>query len=207
MKISNVGVYGLQYSIKAFKKFYNSNLSSDTISFGDGYTPNKNDLAIMRAHIKESNAKAKFARFIQVYFDVEAPLHWWSDFKDYKVGSEKITDPINRKLLNEPISIDSFEINKNNTGCVQVIEKTIEVINSLIVSYNSTFSTENKRNIIKSIKSILPHSYIISGAINLNYQTLRAIYFNRKESRSDNWKTFCQFIASLPYADSLLIVE
>jgi len=209
LKVSNVGVYGFQYAIKALKRFYNSNLSSssETISFGDGYIPNKNDLAIMRTHVKESNSKAKFTRFIQVYFDVDAPLHWWLAFKDYKIGVEKITDPINKKLFKEPLTINSFDVDKEIPECVQIINKVIEGINPLITLYNTSNAAESKRAIVRKIKMVLPHSFIISGTITTNYQTLRSICLDRKESKSDEWISFHQFIESLPYAEFLISAD
>jgi len=40
-----------------------------------------------------------------------------------------------------------------------------------------------------------------------NYQTLRRMYFARKNHRLPHWKEFCKWIETLPYAKELIIKE
>lgn len=40
-----------------------------------------------------------------------------------------------------------------------------------------------------------------------SYQTLRRIYFQRRNHRLPVWHEFCEWIESLPYASELIIVE
>lgn len=41
----------------------------------------------------------------------------------------------------------------------------------------------------------------------MNYQTLRAIYHQRKNHKLDEWRTFCDWVETLPYAKELIIGE
>lgn len=40
-----------------------------------------------------------------------------------------------------------------------------------------------------------------------SYQTLRRIYFQRKNHRLPQWQTFCEWIETLPFAKELIIIE
>lgn len=40
-----------------------------------------------------------------------------------------------------------------------------------------------------------------------NYQALRRIYFQRKDHRLPQWREFCKFIETLPYADKLITIQ
>ena len=40
-----------------------------------------------------------------------------------------------------------------------------------------------------------------------SYQTLRRIYIQRKNHRLPQWRTFCQWIETLPFAENFITVE
>ena len=41
----------------------------------------------------------------------------------------------------------------------------------------------------------------------LNYETLINIYKSRKHHKLDEWRSFCEWIETLPYAKELIIAE
>ena len=43
--------------------------------------------------------------------------------------------------------------------------------------------------------------------ISLNYETLFNIWHARKDHKLQEWHTFCDWIATLPYAKELIMVE
>ena len=40
-----------------------------------------------------------------------------------------------------------------------------------------------------------------------SYQTLRRIYFQRKNHRLPQWRIFCEWIEKLPFADKFITIE
>ena len=54
---------------------------------------------------------------------------------------------------------------------------------------------------------LLPSSYNQKRTITLNYQVLRAMYFARRHHKLDEWRDFCNWIESLPYAKELICYE
>ena len=54
---------------------------------------------------------------------------------------------------------------------------------------------------------LLPSSYNQKRTVQLNYQVLKAMYHARKAHKLDEWKNFCSWIETLPYAKELIIGE
>lgn len=48
---------------------------------------------------------------------------------------------------------------------------------------------------------ILPSSYNQKRTIQLNYEVLVGIYKWRKDHKLDEWRTFCEWIKSLPHSE------
>lgn len=53
---------------------------------------------------------------------------------------------------------------------------------------------------------LLPSSYNQRRTVQLNYEVLSHIYFDRKDHKLDEWHTFCDMIRQLPYAEDIIIV-
>ena len=54
---------------------------------------------------------------------------------------------------------------------------------------------------------LLPSSYNQMRTCSLNYETLINIYYARKDHKLQEWHSFCDWIASLPYGKELIIAE
>lgn len=80
-------------------------------------------------------------------------------------------------------------------------ERTIKAINDLAVLYNDTKDVD----VLLEIKRILPTSYMQRRVQYFSYQTLRRIYYQRKDHRLPHWHKFCEWIESLPYAKELIL--
>ena len=80
-------------------------------------------------------------------------------------------------------------------------EKIIEELNNLI-----SLSTEDS-SYIEDIKQLLPESFIQTRIVQLNYQSLRNIYFQRRNHRLPEWREFCTWIESLPYSKEFITIE
>ena len=64
----------------------------------------------------------------------------------------------------------------------------------------------NKQAWINMIQ-ILPTSYNQMRTVTLNYENLINIYYARRTHKLDEWKHFCDWIMSLPYAKELIAVK
>ena len=51
---------------------------------------------------------------------------------------------------------------------------------------------------------LLPSSYNQTRNVMLNYEVLANIYKSRKNHKLDEWREFCQWIETLPYAELII---
>ena len=54
---------------------------------------------------------------------------------------------------------------------------------------------------------LLPTSYNQLRTVTLNYENMISIYYARRYHKLKEWRTFCDFIESLPYAKELILVK
>ena len=52
---------------------------------------------------------------------------------------------------------------------------------------------------------LLPSSYNQRATLMLNYEVLANMYHARKNHKLDEWRSFCKWIETLPYAKELII--
>lgn len=50
-----------------------------------------------------------------------------------------------------------------------------------------------------------PAGFTLTARMTTNYRCLRNIYMQRKDHRLPEWRAFCEWIETLPYAKELLI--
>ena len=49
--------------------------------------------------------------------------------------------------------------------------------------------------------------YNLKATVQLNYQTLRKMYFARQHHKLQEWKDFCEIIEELPYGKELICLK
>ena len=56
-----------------------------------------------------------------------------------------------------------------------------------------------------NIIQLLPSSYNQLRTCTFNYETLINMYKSRKNHKLDEWKEFCKWVETLPYAKELIV--
>ena len=78
------------------------------------------------------------------------------------------------------------------------------------LSSESTMHIEGKgmpeEELIK-MKEELPEGHMQKRIWMFSYQTLRRIYFQRKDHRLPQWRMFCDWIKTLPFAEEFITIE
>ena len=80
-------------------------------------------------------------------------------------------------------------------------EDVIERINEFASLYRETKDFDY----VIRIKEILPETFMQKRIWMFSYQTLRRIYFQRKDHRLPQWRKFCEWIETLPYAKEFIL--
>lgn len=86
-----------------------------------------------------------------------------------------------------------------------VARPLVDVLNEMRDSYISCDDETIRRQIWYSIVQLLPSSYNQKRTIQLNYAVLRNMYHARRNHKLDEWRDFCSWVESLPYAELITL--
>lgn len=76
-------------------------------------------------------------------------------------------------------------------------ERLINWLNSMRELYLDT----KDECIFQQIRALMPQGYMQKSTYMFNYEVLANIYKSRKNHRLDEWRTFCDWIKTLPYSE------
>lgn len=210
IQISNVSVQNIARAIYSARNAMNSWHKSDS-----DITSNvlgENDLNLAKKLCKAGTDHRKFMRMITVYVDVTAPLYWWKEFDTYKIGTVANSCSTMHKIHAKDFTMEDFshehlalyevdgEICRDFEGA---LECTIDDLN---VARKLYLETKDKKYWHTMIQ-LLPCSYNQKRTVMLNYEVLTNIYRSRKNHKLDEWREFCDWVKTLPYAKELIIVS
>ena len=165
-----------------------------------------NDLTLATSLAKGGPVHAKYRRMVTVYCDITAPLYWWKEFDTYKVGTVANSCSTMHKIHSRPLTINNFA-HEHLTECNRnLLELTIKNINDARLEYLAAADSDTAKEAWWQMIQLLPSSYLQKRTIMLNYEVLHNIYHSpRYNHKLSEWKFFCEWIKTLPYADDLII--
>ena len=225
IKFENVEVFGWEASIRGLRSPMNSWDNSDSwygCKCGDyGKTESKycdehctadctfcignNDLDLMKKLIAAGSDHSKFMRMITVYVDVTAPMYWWAEYDTYKVGTvrnscSKMHTIHKKEFTLDDFSFEDFEVEDGEIFLSDCFKNVVADCEMLRKRFVETGDKKYWRGLIQ----LLPESYNQKATVQLNYAVLRNMYHSRKNHKLDCWRTFCEWIETLPYAKELI---
>lgn len=176
-----------------------------------------NDLKLMTTLRNAGTDHRKFMRMITVYMDVTAPLYWWKEMDQYRVGQTTNSCSTMHKIADKEFDVNDFshEHIEELTGdeyntSYDLLLRTVDILNYYRQKYLETkikpMKEEAKRApLMKTywwqMIQLLPTSYNQRRTVMLNYEVLANIYKSRRNHKLDEWHTFCDWIESLPYSE------
>lgn len=214
IKIENVSVFGWEATIRGMRNPMNSWNKSDTVFDGDKWCMGENDLNLMKTLSKAGNDHGKFLRMIHVQMDVTAPLYWWKEADQYKVGTVTNSCSTMHKIHAKEFMLNDFSHEHLISDCIEHLEETIAMLNQcrevyvnwdLIPKQIIDPQIQSKKDVWWQMIQLLPSSYNQKRTWDLNYVVLKAIYHARKDHKLDEWRQLCKWIETLPYADDLIV--
>ena len=169
---------------------------------------------LINACVKDNQAHGQFLTGIQVNFDLTCSNKMWVEAERYRflefVSSQSTMHRITKFNLDEAYN-------------EYVDDRIVKIMKEKVDAYNT--QVELKKNMVKENASaelikqqedwikrmyleILysnPAGFTLTARMTTNYRCLRNIYKQRKNHRLPEWKAFCSWIETLPYAQELLI--
>lgn len=198
--ITNIQVFNFENAIRGMRNSYNSwNKSDSHYHYNETqYNIGKNDLQLMKKLIKTGHSHSKFLRQIFVSFDINAPLYWYKEMDQYKVGTTTNSCSTMHTLSKRELNESDFSWDIVTTQR----EKLLEYLNFLIQQYNDIPTEENFRTLIQDLPSSFNQKRTWTGS----YENIRNIYVDRHFHKLKEWRDFCNVIETkFPYAKELIV--
>ena len=176
-----------------------------------------NDLKLLSNLAKAGSDEAKFRRMIVVYVDITAPMYWWKEADTYKVGTVRNSCSTMHKIHAKEFTLEDFSTEHLTDSAKDEMQNVIDMLNEsrewyLKYDFMRDIDKELFDSAIKSKKDLwwqmiqlLPSSYNQRATLMLNYEVLANMYHARKNHKLDEWRAFCEWIETLPYAKELII--
>ncbi len=202
--LERTSVMNLENAMRGARNPMNSWARMDSGYDAEGnYVLGPNDLDLARRLRKAGSDHRKFIRQIFVSVDITAPLYWWKEYDTYKVATVANSTSTMHKIHSKPFSIDDFSHDHMTPSTLTYMETVVEKLEEIRLRYMETKSKEDWYDMIQ----LLPSSYNQMRTCTFNYETLVNIYFARRNHKLQEWHTFCDWIAELPYGKELIIAE
>ena len=202
LEFKNTSISNLESAIRGMRNSFDSWEKSDSyVKKGEVFI-GKKDLILAKKLVLAGSSHRKFLRQIFVSVDLTMPLYFAKQLDTYKIGIVRNSTSTMHTLAKEPIKLDQFSFSKDKDSYVY-ISGTLAMCERLRKSYNITKDKKYWRMLIQ----LLPSGFNQISTMTFNYENLRNIYFDRRYHRLEEWKEFCDWILSLPYAKELITYE
>lgn len=188
--ITNVNVYGLENAIKCSK--YPMSVDISTLNTDITNTVKKLGSA------QKGSGHDNFLKGIIVQFDlkmtpkmsVELERYHFIDFISSQSTMHRIT---------------KFDL--DNAYIEYVDKRIVDIMKDKVAQYNNETDKEEKEKLYLEILYSNPCGFKLTAGMTTNYQQLKTIYYQRKNHRLPEWRTFCEWIETLPYFKEICLGE
>lgn len=182
--------------------------NEECLPYSNGFIIGSNDFDLMKRLDKAGTEHRKFMRMIAVYIDITAPLYWWKEFDTYKVGTVTNSCSTMHKIAAKEFTMEDFSCEHLETISrldedgeeykpYMLMKEMIKCLNACRKTF---METKNKTDWWQLIQ-LLPSSYNQKRTVMLNYEVLANMYHQRNNHKLDEWRTFCEWIKTLPCSE------
>lgn len=199
--ISNVKIYDLEESLIASgypmrtKKIIHD-LNTQDFERGE---------RLVKATLKGNTAHHQFLTGIRVNFDLTFTNKAWVEAERYRflefVSSQSTMHRITK------FDLDGQYIEYVDPRIIEIMKEKVERYNRLVELRPETLIPEYEDEIKEAYLEILysnPAGFKLTARMTTNYRCLRNIYIQRRNHRLPEWRAFCKWIETLPYANLFL---
>ena len=199
--ISNVKIYDLEESLIASgypmrtKKIIHD-LNTQDFERGE---------RLVKATLKGNTAHHQFLTGVRVNFDLTFTNKAWVEAERYRflefVSSQSTMHRITK------FDLDGQYIEYVDPRIIEIMKEKVERYNRLVELRPETLIPEYEDEIKEAYLEILysnPAGFKLTARMTTNYRCLRNIYIQRRNHRLPEWRAFCRWIETLPYANIFL---
>ena len=154
------------------------------------------DEDLMLRLIRLGSEHRKYLRMLPVVVNLTAPMYWLKEADTYKVGTTSNSTSTMHRISEKEFELSDFSTEHLNMANLNRLVGIIEGLNEA----RDYFRASKDKDWWWQMIQLLPSSYNQTRTISLNYEVLGTIYHQRKNHKLDEWKTFCEWIETLPNA-------
>lgn len=228
IRVENIDAWGFEHAVRGMRNPLQSWDKSDSrwewvedpspINPDDPgmmFVVGENDLDLMRRLYRAGTEHRKYLRQIFVSMDITAPLYWWKEMDQYKVGTVTDSCSTMHKIAAKEFELDDFSWEQLlTTGCdlfryefgkglfaaqVQPLGFLHHfIIPSLNVCREKYLETKDKKYWWQLIQ-LLPSSYNQRRTLTMNYENVVSMIRQRTGHKLDEWNAFVEVLKDLPY--------
>ena len=202
LKAERLCVMNLENAIRGARNPLNSWARSDS-SYNEAgeYVLGPNDLSLAVRLCQAGSDHRKFIRQILVSMDITAPMYWWKEFDTYKVGTVANSTSTMHKIHAKPFELADFSTDHMTADALAQFQTWVDYLERVRLRYLDSKDKADWYDLIQ----LLPSSYDQKRTVTLNYEVLANLYFARRDHKLQEWHTFCDMIAGLPYARETIL--
>lgn len=212
MKFEHNYTYNWENAFRGMRHPLESYAKSDSTFIGNCASLGKNDLNLAQRLIAAGSPHDKFMRQIFVSVDINAPLFWWKEMDQYRIGVTTNSCSTMHKLASTPITLECFETDDLDQNFELFLQNgarcSMEQWNNAIIDgcefLRQKYLETKDIRYWKALIRWLPESWLQTRTWTANYEVLRNIYFQRQGHKLTEWHSFCEWVESLPYAKELI---
>lgn len=186
--------------------YYGKDFEGNDIIDNDSFSLGYNDRDLMEQLSKAGTDHRKYMRMMPAYARITAPLYWWKEFDQYKVGTVSNSCSTMHKIQEKEFTKEDFScehldlLNIAPSYDVNFNYPLVTAIKYLNSAREKFIKTKDKAYWWQMIQS-LPSSYNQTRNVMMNYEVLANMYHSRKNHKLDEWREFCKWIEKLPLSD------
>ena len=166
---------------------------------------------------KAGTSHRKVLRQLPVIMDITAPLYWWKQMDQYKLGTVTNSESTMHCLTKEPFKLENFSIEHlpkqswSLDGYMDVIPPVgyfkCNVVD-LLNDYRNAYLRTNNIDYWYAINELLPQSYNQKRTWSANYEVLLNIVQQRKNHKLSEWNDFIDILLEhVPYLKEIVEEE
>ena len=194
MKIENVKVYDLEESIIA--SGFPMRTTTEMRPVEDKDMRRAHNLSV--ASVRDNGAHGQFLTGIRVAFDLTFTNKAWVEAERYRflefVSSQSTMHRITK-----------FDLDNQYNKYVD--PRVIQIMKEKVAEYNAMEDGPDKVEKYLEVLYTNPAGFELTARMTTNYRCLKNIYTQRKNHRLPEWREFCHWIETLPYAEELILCE
>ena len=212
MKVENVKVYDLEESIIAsgYPMRTSTNIKEMT----------EKDLSraikLSEASVKDNGAHGQFLTGIRVSFDLTFTNKAWVEAERYRflefVSSQSTMHRITK------FDLDNVYNEYVDDRIIEIMKEKVSEYNNITNKIKNMPHHDHMEEDLMILRNKLKEKYLeilysnpagfeLTARMTTNYRCLKNIYKQRKRHRLPEWREFCGWIETLPYAKELILEE